>query len=98
MPMRHAHKMRQIIINIVTMMIVITMFCWCSWYEAHYVREATVIDVTDNIITVVDESEQSWQFKGNGFKVNDRVRLTMNTMHTDSNVLDDVIESAKIIR
>ena len=43
------------------------MFCWCSWYETHYTREATVIDVTDDIITVVDRCDYTWSFEGDGF-------------------------------
>lgn len=73
------------------------MFCWCSWYETHYTREAIVIDVTDNIVTVIDKHNNTLSFKGDGFNVDDEVKLTMNTMHTDSNIFDDEIEDVKII-
>lgn len=73
-------------------------FCACSWYETHYTREATVIDVTDDVITVVDRCDYTWSFYGNGFNVDDEVKLMMNTMHTDSNIFDDEIEDVKIVK
>ena len=83
--------------NTILIMIIVVMFCWGSWYETHYTKEATVIDVTDNTITVVDKYDHTWSFEGDGFNVDDKVKLMMNTMHTDSNIFDDEIEDAKII-
>ena len=97
MTKRQMRRVREIAKNITLMMIVVIMFCWCSWYEAHYTTEATVIDVTDNIITVVDKHDHTWSFEGDGINVDDKVNLTMDTMHTDSNIFDDEIEDAKII-
>ena len=97
MTKRQMRRAREIAKNITLMMIVVVMFCWCSWYETHYTREATVIDVTDNIITVVDKYDHTWSFEGNGFNVDDEVKLTIDTMHTDSSIYDDEIENVKII-
>lgn len=97
MTKRQMRRVREIAKNITLMMIVVVMFCWCSWYETHYTREATVIDVTDNIITVVDKCDYTWSFEGDGFNINDEVKLMMNTMHTDSNIFDDEIEDVKMI-
>ena len=97
MTKRQMRKRKETVKNITLMMIVVVMFCWCSWYETHYTREATVIDVTDNIVTVVDKCNNTWSFKGDGFNVDDEVKLTMDTMHTDSNIFDDKIEDVKII-
>ena len=83
--------------NIIIIIIIIIIFCLCSWYETHYTREATVINVTDNIITVIDKSGYVWKFEGIGFNKNDKVRLIMNTMLSNSNVLDDKIENVKKI-
>lgn len=97
MTKRQMRKVRAIIKNVTLMMIVVAMFYWCAWYETHYTREATVIDVTDSIITVVDKCDYTWSFEGDGFNVNDKVKLMMNTMHTDFNIFDDEIEDVKII-
>ena len=97
MTKRQMRERRETVKNIILIMIIVVMFCWGSWYETHYTKEATVIDVTDNIITVVDKHDYTWSFKGDGFNVDDKVKLTMDTMHTDSNIFDDEIEDAKII-
>ena len=94
MTKRQMWRVREIII---LMMILVVIFYWCLWYETHYTREATVIDVTDNIITVVDRCDYTWSFEGDGFNVGDEVKLMMNTMHTDSNIFDDEIEDVKMI-
>ena len=97
MTKRQMQKRRKTVKNIILIMIVIIIFCLCSWYETHYIREATVIDVTDNIITVVDKYDHTWSFEGDGFNVDDKVKLIIDTMHTDSNISDDEIEDVKII-
>ena len=94
---RQTRKRRGIIKNITLITIVVIMFCWCSWYETHYTREAIVIDVTDNIVTVIDKHNNTLSFKGDDFNVDDEVRLTMDTMHTDSNIFDNEIEDVKMI-
>ena len=97
MAKRQMREKRETAKNIILIMIIVVMFCWGSWYETHYTKEATVIDVTGNIITVVDKHDYTWSFEGDGFNVDDKVKLTMDTMHTDSNIFDDEIEDAKII-
>lgn len=82
-------------------LVIITMFFCvlgaCGWYESHYTREATVIDVTNDVVTVVDKCDYVWEFYGNGFKVNDEVKMRMNTMHTDNYIFDDEIENVKLV-
>lgn len=90
--------MKERIKNMTLLMVVVMMFCGCSWYEVHYTREATVIEVTDNIVTVVDRCDYVWEFEGDGFNVNDEVKMLMNTMHTDNYIFDDEIENVKIIQ
>lgn len=97
MTKRQARKVRKTVKNITLMITVVVVFCWYSLYETHYIREATVIDVTDNIITVIDRCNYTWSFEGDGFNVDDEVRLIMNTMHTDSNIFDDEIKDVKMI-
>ena len=97
MTKKQARRTRALIKNITLIIIVVVMFCWCSWYETHYTREATVIDVTNNNITVIDKYNYKWSFEDDGFSVGDEVKLTMNTMHTDFNTFDDEIEDVRII-
>mgnify|MGYP006936064315 CR=1 FL=1 len=48
--------MRKAITTIIITVIMLTMFYASTWIEAHYTREATVIEVNDNIVTVVDDT------------------------------------------
>lgn len=81
--------------NIGLALAVIASFCWGSWYETHYTRKAIVTNIVNNVVTVVDATDNEWQFEKEGFSINDEVELYMNTMNTNSNIYDDVIEDAK---
>ena len=78
------------IITVLTLMIIT--LCFCSWYESYYTREAIVTEVHEDVVIVVDRQGNEWSFIGDEFKVNDNVKLIMNTMHTENNIYDDVIE------
>lgn len=90
-----AQRAKEIIKNVIIIIAIVITFCWCSWDESHYTREATVIGIIGNTVTVMDECGYTWAFEGNDFNVNDKVKLMMNTMHTDSNIFDDKIEDVK---
>ena len=83
--------MRKAITTIIITVIMLTMFYASTWIEAHYTREATVIEVNDNIVTVVDNTNNFWSFEGTEFNVNDKVKMTMDSINTDLNIYDDEI-------
>lgn len=83
--------MRKAITTIIITVIMLTMFYASTWIETHYTREATVIEVNDNIVTVVDDTNNFWSFEGTKFNVNDKVTMTMDSMNTDLNIYDDEI-------
>jgi len=83
--------MRKAITTIIITVIMLTMFYASTWIESHYTREATVIKVNDNIVTVVDDTNNFWSFEGTEFNVNDKVTMTMDSMNTDLNIYDDEI-------
>ena len=83
--------MRKAITTIIITVIMLTMFYASTWIAAHYTREATVIEVNDNIVTVVDDTNNFWSFEGTDFNVNDKVTMTMDSMNTDLNIYDDEI-------
>lgn len=89
--------MKKKIISFISLFIVILCFYFCSFVETHYTREGIVVENNDNLITVKDECGYLWDFEGNDFKVNERVKLTMDTNHTDSNIFDDKIIHVKKI-
>ena len=83
--------MRKAITTIIITVIMLTMFYASTWIETHYTRKATVIEVNDNIVTVVDDTNNFWSFEGTEFNVNDKVTMTMDSMNTDLNIYDDEI-------
>ena len=83
--------------TVIFLMLTIALLRFSSWYETHYTREATVIAIDNSIITVIDNCDYIWEFEGTGFSVGDTVRMTMDTMNTDTNIFDDAIENVKII-
>ena len=87
--------MRKTITTIIVTIIMLSLIYVSCWYESHYIREATVIEVTDNIVTVIDDTNNLWSFKGTDFNVNDKVKMTMDSMNTDLNIYDDEITNVK---
>lgn len=83
--------MRKAITTTIITIIMLTLFYVSAWIETHYTREATVIEVNDNIVTVVDNTNNFWSFEGTEFNVNDKVTMTMDSMNTDLNIYDDEI-------
>jgi len=76
---------------------VIALFYFSAWIESHYTRKATVIKIKNNVVTVIDDSNNVWDFEGENFYINDEVELLMNNSQTDCYIFDDIIENAKKI-
>jgi len=76
---------------------VIALFYFSTWIESHYTKKATVIKVENNVVTVIDDSNNIWDFEGENFYINDEVKLLMNNSQTDCYIFDDIIENAKKI-
>lgn len=83
--------MKKKIISFISLFIVILCFCFCSFTETHYTKNAIVTNVNQNLITVKDENGYLWEFEGEGFEEDTEVKLIMDTNHTDSNTLDDKV-------
>lgn len=66
--------------------------CFCSKVETTYNRKATVININNEIVTVIDESGNEWDFIGNNFSIGDKVKLVMDNNHTNT-IRDDVIKN-----
>jgi hypothetical protein len=66
--------------------------CFCSEVETTYNRKAIVTNVNNEIVTVIDESDNEWDFVGNNFSIGDKVKLIMDNNHTHT-IKDDVIKN-----
>ena len=67
-----------------------------GYWDTHYNREAMVISVENNIVTVEDEAGNEWVFVEDGWAVGDEVTLLMHTNTTESDITDDRIISVKL--
>lgn len=84
--------------TIAALLAITSCFCICSYAETHYTRKAEVIKIADNLITAEDERGYLWDFEGDGFETGDKIKLIMDTNHTDSNIFDDKIIHVKEIK
>lgn len=68
-----------------------------DYIKTSYTREAIVIDYYEDVCSAEDKTGNVWHFIGEDYEVGDKVKLYMNTNHTDSNILDDTITKVKMI-
>ena len=91
--------MKNMINKLLAFMIALVAFCavlaFSAYVETHYTRECTVIDVSNEVITLKDECGYLWEYEGTGCETGDKVIAKMYNNHTDSNVFDDVIIDVK---
>ncbi len=91
------NNFNKIVLTAIIVIISLIIFANLSWYETHYTRIVEVMNVYDNAIVVKDEYNNHWTFKEDGFKIGDILKITINTMHTDNNEKDDIIEKVNVI-
>ena len=65
-------------------------------YESTYTRTAEVVSVqNDSLVTFTDSTGNDWDYcfeDGTNLETGDKVKLVMDSMHTDSNIYDDKIK------
>lgn len=71
---------------------------YCSCYVSIYTRKAKVTNINKEVVTVIDKKGNIWEFKGNGFKKGQKVKLIMDTNNTDEKITDDFIKDVKVIK
>lgn len=86
--------MRKVIIILIVVLMLGATGKACD-YESHYKREAIVIKVKNENVTVKDwKTGNVWEFKGTGFETATKVKLVFFDNHTKS-IQDDQIVDAK---
>ena len=92
---KRAHR-RDMFVGCVGMLIIIVLFCLCSYIETHYYRDAKVTSVSGQLVTVEDKCGYVWEFYADGYRAGDEVRMLMDTNCTDNNIYDDEIITVKL--
>lgn len=90
------HTTKSIIITVLMFIVIsINMFCIInSYFNNHYTKEATVIEVDQSLVTAIDEDGNIWEFFDNGFNTDDIITLKLYTQGT-IDITDDVITDAR---
>ena len=90
--------MMRTIKTIVTVTVLIAMFCACGYIECHYTRrDCVVTEVEQRLVTAVDKTGNEWCYYMDSEDYTDVpsvgtvVDLKMFTNHTDSYIYDDEI-------
>ena len=86
------------VLTVVMVVVMVGLFCFASWYETHYTRQdCTVVEYTEDLVTVVDKCGYLWDFRAEGLEIGDVVDLKMYTNHTDNTIFDDEITDYKLV-
>ena len=89
-------RIKDILFGLIFWGVVIILIGFCGYIETHYTRQATVIEVNGDVITVEDNCGYLWDFEGDGFTVGDNVSIKMYNNTTDNIIKDDEIINVTI--
>lgn len=86
---------RELIVGAIVLVLFFLLVGRVGYWETHYNRDAQVISVSGDLVTVRDKAGFTWEFYGDDFHKGENVRLLMFTNGTDSIVRDDEIIDVK---
>lgn len=66
-----------------------------GYEEDHYTREATVTNVQNEIVYVMDTKGYYWSFESANFIIGDKIEMLMCANHT-GDISDDIIEKVAL--
>lgn len=94
---KNTRKVSKVIFAIVITVILILTIGRAGYHEMYYHREATVISIDSNVITVKDKCNYLWDFVGDGYAEGDKVKMLMHTNGTNGMIEDDIIINVKVV-
>ena len=98
---RMSNTMYKTVTNVVTITLIILCFVIApsitGWIDTHYTMTCEVNEINGDIITVIDGTNNLWDFCGEGFHKGDRVKVTFFNNTTDHTRYDDEIVKIKKI-
>lgn len=66
-----------------------------DFIDTHYTREAIVVDVKDDVVILLDSTGNEWEFLGDSFERDDKVRMYMFNGCTNNTLKDDEVLNVK---
>ena len=90
--------MKNVICGILAFIVIVGGFIGAGYVENNYTRhDCVVIENKGGYTTFTDKTGYEFTFKGDFYKVGDRIDVKMNTNGTNS-VLDDVVKEVRTAR
>lgn len=71
--------------------------CFTSLVETRYNRQAQVVNVTNEIVSVMDTTGNEWLLETDELQVGDKVVLHMDNNRTN-NIEDDIIVGYRVVK
>ena len=84
--------MKKKIVGIVLVVLLSIAFVVVSTSSANYTKEVEVVEVENDVVTIVDNQGMEYSFFGDGFKVGDTITVEMNINHTEQTRKDDTVK------
>ena len=88
--------MKRICIILTVMLLFVSLTVQACKFESHYTRMAKVTKVQKELITVKDKTGNIWQFRGQGFKKRNKVKLVFDNNNTDKIEDDRIINAIRV--
>ena len=83
---KRAQRKEKVLVTL-ALLVIIALFCLCSFIETHYYRNGEVISVSGQLVEVEDFAGLTWEFYADGFRVGDEV-MHVKKNHADVSVLN----------
>lgn len=87
---------KKVIVGIVLVVLLSIAFVVVSTSSANYTKEVEVVEVENDVVTIVDNQGMEYSFFGDGFEVGETITVEMNINHTEQTREDDTVK--RVIR
>lgn len=98
MSRRRARVIRERAMITLAIIIFIVMFCFCSYVEHTYTREATTWVYDDGTVSFIDDQGYEWEADVDNVVHGQRVVLVMDDHCSSSYIKDDVVKGVKPVK
>ena len=87
-------EIKEVILFILIGIVVVMSLLGLNYYEHHYTKDATVISIQEEEITVKDKQGYVWSFYGEGYEISQEIEIVLFDNITMS-IYDDKIVRVK---
>lgn len=94
--MKKNSKAHDVIVLIIATIVFLSYLLFASVISSRYSKETIVRNVEGEIIVVEDKQGNLWEFRGEGFKERDKVKVIFDNNNTETIFDDEIIKAKKI--